>query len=189
MRLTEIAHTEVAAVLKPGHLAIDTTAGNGHDTVKLAIQVGPEGRVWAFDVQDSAIASTRTRLDRFGVANQVTLITDSHANLINHIPSEHHGDIRVVMANLGYLPGSGSGIITGAESTLVMLTSALKLLHPAGIISLLVYPGHVGGDIESDAVLDWIKRHDELSVTYHGEPRSTNRSPWLALIKPERNGL
>jgi predicted methyltransferase len=38
-------------VLQPGDTAVDATAGNGHDTLALAELVGPQGVVWALDLQ------------------------------------------------------------------------------------------------------------------------------------------
>lgn len=40
-----------AQVLRPGDVAVDATAGNGHDTLFLAQAVGPSGTVYAIDVQ------------------------------------------------------------------------------------------------------------------------------------------
>lgn len=50
-----------------GDTVIDATAGNGHDTVFLAQLVGRQGRVWAFDVQSSALAfnAGKTSTTRF----------------------------------------------------------------------------------------------------------------------------
>ena len=44
----------------PGCVALDMTAGNGHDTLFLAERVAPDGHVYAFDVQESAVAGTST---------------------------------------------------------------------------------------------------------------------------------
>ena len=62
MRATERAHEAVRAIVRAGDHVIDATAGNGWDTCFLAGLVGPEGRVFAFDIQEEAIASTKSRL-------------------------------------------------------------------------------------------------------------------------------
>ena len=59
------------------------------------------------------------------------------------------------MANLGYLPGGDPGVITRAEDAPAMLDAALaNSVRPGGVISILAYPGHPGGDIESDVAVD-----------------------------------
>ena len=52
----------VIAPNAPGVIAVDATAGNGHDTLFLASTVGAGGRVWAFDVQETALVSAKNRL-------------------------------------------------------------------------------------------------------------------------------
>ena len=76
--LTELAHTLVRAVLQPGDIAIDATAGNGHDTQFLAECVGPNGTVYSFDIQLAALAVTTVRLAAAGL-NNVILLQRSHA--------------------------------------------------------------------------------------------------------------
>ena len=48
--------------LKPGDTAVDFTMGNGNDTLFLSRTVGEGGRVYAFDIQEEALASTRQHL-------------------------------------------------------------------------------------------------------------------------------
>ena len=61
-RPTALAHQFVREILREGDLAIDATAGNGHDTLVLAARVGESGRVLAIDIQPAAIESARTQL-------------------------------------------------------------------------------------------------------------------------------
>jgi len=75
------AHEAVSEVLRPGDVALDATAGNGHDTLFLARSVGPEGTVHALDVQAAAITATRKRLEAAGVANRVRLHQLGHQAL------------------------------------------------------------------------------------------------------------
>ncbi|MBQ8529528.1 MAG: SAM-dependent methyltransferase, partial [Clostridia bacterium] len=51
--------------------------GNGNDTLFLSKTVGEGGRVYAFDIQSEALASTREHLVREGAPNNYTLICDS----------------------------------------------------------------------------------------------------------------
>ncbi|WP_222597737.1 methyltransferase domain-containing protein, partial [Streptococcus pneumoniae] len=45
-----------------GDIVVDATMGNGHDTQFLAELVGENGHVYAFDIQESAVANTKERL-------------------------------------------------------------------------------------------------------------------------------
>lgn len=151
-RPTARAHRELAAVIRAGDLVIDATAGNGHDTVFLAERVGEGGRVIAFDIQAEAIASTRVRLDAAGLVDRVTLVEGSHARISREAAP---GSVAAVVFNLGYLPGSDHAVITRREETLSATEQALEVLRPGGLLAIVCYPGHPGGDEESAAVLAW----------------------------------
>lgn len=150
LRPTQQAHREVAAVLRAGDLAIDATAGNGHDTVFLAERVGDTGKVLAFDVQAEAIAAARARVA--DLAGRVDFIHGSHAGLSEHAAP---GSVAAVMFNLGYFPGGDHAVITRTGETLAALNAALVVLKPGGILTVVCYPGHPGGDEESAAVEAW----------------------------------
>lgn len=142
--------------LRPGDLALDATAGNGHDTLFLARCVGDSGHVYAMDVQATAVAATRQRLTEAGVpATGFTLWQAGHETLAQRVPAAHHGRLRGVMFNLGYLPGSDKQVITRTATTLQAVQSALELLAPGGLLTLAVYPGHAGGAEEQGAVAGW----------------------------------
>lgn len=155
--LTQLAHELIRREIGPdseGRLAIDATAGNGHDTLFLAELVGPRGRVWAVDLQEAAITRSRERVG--SLVDRVDLCVGDHADLKSMIPLEHHGQIAIVMFNLGYLPGGEKSMITRTDSTLTALSSAWELLVRGGLLSVIAYPGHLGGDHEATAVADWI---------------------------------
>ncbi len=155
-RPTARAHREVAAVLRPGDLAIDATAGNGHDTVFLAGLIGDSGKVLAFDVQAEAIAATWARIESAGLTSRVELIRGSHDALGVHAPP---GTVAAAMFNLGYFPGGDHAVITRTEVTLAALDAVLVALKPGGLLTVVCYPGHPGGDEESAAVLKWGGAH------------------------------
>ena len=67
--------------LREGDTCADFTMGNGHDTLFLSTTVGEGGKVYAFDIQESALESTRARLESEGAPKNYTLIKDSHSNL------------------------------------------------------------------------------------------------------------
>ncbi|MBK1672969.1 16S rRNA (cytosine(1402)-N(4))-methyltransferase [Ectothiorhodospira shaposhnikovii] len=166
--LTRIAHEQLSGLLQPGDLAVDATAGNGHDTLFLARTVGEAGHVWAFDIQTAALDATRKRLDEAGVADRATLIQDGHQHLDRHLPDHARGRIRAVTFNLGYLPGGDHGIITRPETSLAALEAARAVLGPDGVISLMIYRGHSGGLEEFEAIRTWLKQaHPELHCLPH----------------------
>lgn len=151
-RPTARAHREAAAVLAEGDLAIDATAGNGHDTVFLASKVGESGRVLAFDIQPEAIASARARVGAAGFGGRVNFFEASHATMGRHAEAS---SVAAILFNLGYLPGGDRGVITTRDETLAALDLAVGLLRPGGILSVVCYPGHPGGDAESEVVIAW----------------------------------
>lgn len=61
-----------------GDVVVDATCGNGHDTLALlqmvADQESKRGRVYALDIQDSALASTSTLLDASVGPHRVIII-------------------------------------------------------------------------------------------------------------------
>ena len=149
-RLTDRAHDAVRAALRPGDLAVDATAGNGHDTVFLATAVGPAGRVIAFDTQPAAIAATRRRLETAGLDATVELIEACHSTLAEVLPTG--AIVRAAMFNLGYLPGSDKAATTSAATTLPALATCLECVGPGGIVSLMAYRGHPGGEEEAASI-------------------------------------
>lgn len=159
MSVLSFAHKLIGERLQPGEPAIDATAGTGQDTLFLARACGRRGQVYAFDIQPEALALTRQRLDREQDARlaEVTLLQWSHAEMEKALPKELHGTVGAIMFNLGYLPAEGAdaNVITLTDSTLAALESSLRLLRPRGIITLVLYPGHAGGDDEASAVEKW----------------------------------
>lgn len=183
--LTQSAHAVIQQHLNTGDSAIDATVGNGHDTVFLAELAGPDGSVYGFDIQPSALASARARLEQHRLDGCVTLINDSHARIAELIPKAQHGKVKAVMFNLGYLPGSDKTVITQSASTLAALNAALDILSPQGVITILAYPGHSGGDQETDNVQTWCEQLDTSRYPFsilHGDAKN-NSSPRLYVIR------
>src|ERR1700754_4394232 len=112
LKALHFARTLIADTLWPGALAIDATAGNGHDTEFLAGLVGPAGTVYAFDIQEQAVNSTGERLRKAGLEDRVQVVHSGHEHMQRYIPAEHYGHINAVMFNLGYLPHGDKSITT-----------------------------------------------------------------------------
>lgn len=154
LSLVKRVHLLVSNVLIPGAIVIDATVGNGHDTMFLAKQVGHTGQVYGFDIQQAAIDKTLEKFRQTALPYP-QLIKASHAEMTKHIPIHEHGRISAVLFNLGYLPGSDQQVITQANSTINALISATRILEKNGIITIIAYPGHPGGDIETEQVSHW----------------------------------
>ena len=144
--------------VKEGDIAVDFTMGNGHDTAYLSKAVGESGHVYAFDIQQQALDSTRKTLAAEGCPDNVTLIHDSHHNLKQYVNTP----FRVGMFNLGWLPGGDKSITTLRETTMPAIEAAIELLDRDAILNVAVYPGHAEGDAEGKMICDYlasISRH------------------------------
>ena len=64
--------------LHEGDTAVDFTMGNGYDTVFLSKTVGEGGKVYAFDIQESALISTEHNLKENSCPDNWHLICASH---------------------------------------------------------------------------------------------------------------
>ena len=182
-RLTEQAQTLVRDVVRPGETAIDATAGNGHDTCFLAEAVGHDGRVFGFDVQNDALHRTSARTANVGYAN-VTLLQRSHAEMKAALPEVDHGSVAAVMFNLGYLPGGDHAVTTRTESSLTAISTALSLVRAGGIVTVLAYPGHAGGDDEAGNVQNLIDELPaaEFETSIHRSATTSETAPRLFVI-------
>ncbi|GFN31077.1 class I SAM-dependent methyltransferase [Paenibacillus xylaniclasticus] len=151
------AHQWVRERVSSGDTVIDATAGNGVDTRFLAELVGRRGTVYAFDIQQSALDATRSRLAALETEQlpDIRLVLDSHERMGEHVLPAHSGKVAAVMFNLGYLPGADPSVITQPDSSIAALESALSLLRPGGVITCVLYPGHPGGEEEADTVVRW----------------------------------
>ncbi|WIA30339.1 hypothetical protein OEZ86_000426 [Tetradesmus obliquus] len=141
-----------AQVLQPGDVAVDATCGNGHDTLFMAQRVGQGGAVYAIDLQESAVASTRQLLQQQlppEACPQLHLLQGCHSQLQALVGSNV---AKLVAFNLGYLPGGDKGIVTAADSTAAAVEAALEVVCPGGLVSVMCYIGHPGGLEEYERV-------------------------------------
>jgi predicted methyltransferase len=161
--LVEEAHRRVGERLSAGAVAIDATVGNGHDTLFLAQTVVPSGRVFGFDIQKEALQIAEARLQQANCLAQCTLLHASHGLLASKIPVQYRLKVQAVMFNLGYLPGGDKSIITSASETVAALTASAMLLAPGGLLTVLAYQGHAGGDLETKSVEKWCRQLDAVN--------------------------
>ncbi len=147
------SHLLLKGRLRPGDLAVDATAGNGHDALFLASAILPGGHLYAFDVQAAALSSTEKRLLEAGIQRSgFDLLNCGHEALAEVLPANARGSIRAIMFNLGYLPGSDKTLVTESSTTIHAIRAGLEFLAPHGLMTVVVYPGHAGGARESVAV-------------------------------------
>ena len=144
----ELVHREAQKLLFDGGVAVDATMGNGEDTVFLCAGVGGKGKVYAFDIQDDAIAHTEERLKAAGLCERARLIKAGHQHMAGYIEEA----VDVVVFNLGYLPGGDHSLTTTAATTIEALNVCLKLLKPGGAILIALYWGHPEGTKEKAAI-------------------------------------
>ena len=177
-RATQLAHEVVSAAVRAGDSVVDATAGNGHDTLFLANLVGPEGLVFAMDLQAVALQATWNRLVDAGVKERVSLINQGHEHLVRFCPK----GIGAAMFNLGYFPSGDHSLITNQKTTLPALEQALFLLRDGGVLTCVCYPGHPGGAEEASAVAAWATAlGDSYQVSL--PPDLPTDRPFLVAIK------
>ncbi|ARI76739.1 class I SAM-dependent methyltransferase [Halobacillus mangrovi] len=186
-RILDYSHTLMEQTLKKGDIAVDGTCGNGHDTLFLAKLVGEEGHVHGFDVQQKAIQNTIRRLEANSVEHRVSLYHESHSHIKESIPSEHQSNIQAAIFNLGYLPGSDKQVVTTPTETISSVENLLTMMKKGGLIVLVVYHGHSGGDVEREAVVKFVTSLDQkaYSVLQYGFINQRNNPPFILAIEKQ----
>ena len=139
-----LARDFLIRTVQPGDSVIDATMGNGHDTQFLCEAVGPAGRVYAFDVQESAVSATGKRLREEGLSDRAFLFCCGHERMDDYVKEK----VRAIVFNLGWLPGGDHSVTTCWETTGKAVSKALDMLQPGGMLVICAYPGHPEGDRE-----------------------------------------
>ncbi|MEQ1826940.1 MAG: class I SAM-dependent methyltransferase [Pirellula sp.] len=182
MHFTVEAQRIASTYLSEGSIAIDATAGNGFDTLFLAEQVGASGVVYAVDIQASAMDTVKGKLAESQMLDRCKLSVASHADLKSLVAPEHVGQISVAMMNLGYLPFGDKSIVTTPESTLLALAQIHSMIRLGGLISIIAYRGHAGGNAETTHVAEWVERHLSAYVVEHFVDAGNPQSPILWIL-------
>ncbi len=202
------SHYLCAEVLKPGDMAVDLTLGNGNDCLHLARCVGARttGGVLGLDIQHAALERSANLLatydfptcthtdatrDSFiartepypGITSGVHLFHSGHQDLQRHLQRAP----KVVLGNLGYLPGGDHRISTTASTTLSAVKQGLAALVPHGRLILVVYPGHPTGQHEAKRLAEFFTTlaKQEWDVIHIGCPNAS-QAPFL-LCAERRN--
>ena len=170
--------------LGEGGVAVDFTMGNGNDTLFLSKTVGESGRVYAFDIQEDALISTREHLEKEGAPENYTLICASHHRVREFV----HEPINAGMFNLGYLPRSGKkAVTTMRETTMPAVEAAIEMLTPDGVIIIAIYPGHEEGALEGEMLREYFKTTSRFQLC-PSEFRILNSptSPYFFVVEKSR---
>ena len=180
-KITEVNKIFLDKIVQKGDVVIDATMGNGYDTIYLGNLVGENGKVYAFDVQEEAIKSTKKKVERDNMTDRVKLILDGHQNLDKYVKEE----VSCVVFNLGYLPRAKHVVITKPDTTLEAIKKSLKLLKPNGIISIAAYIGHEGGLEEKNYICEYLDNlnQNEFNVLHMQFTNQINNPPQLILIE------
>ena len=151
---TDFAHRYWENALQQGDTVVDATAGNGHDAAFLARALGRVGggQLVCIDVQRMALERSQVRVrtaleeDGWDVANSgaddgwdvwraihrsggkevlVRWQLGCHATLLELVEPR---SVRLVVFNLGYLPGGSKAICTRQASTVAALNAAQRAI-------------------------------------------------------------
>lgn len=175
-----LAHEYWEKLLHPEDIAIDATMGNGQDTLKLAqLLHHSDSRIIAIDIQQKAIDQTKERLcsalseEQF---HRIAFYCQNHAEIDQiQIPKPP----RLIVYNLGYLPGADKTLTTLTATTMQSIEKAVQIVSPDGALSITCYPGHEEGSREQHAILEWATHlsPSEWQICHHtwiNRPRSPN---------------
>lgn len=182
----QLAHRYWQECIRPGDSAIDATCGNGHDTWMLCQLVLREenGQVFAYDVQEQALATTLKRLEEKLTAaklNRVKLIKGCHSHFTE---ISHENPIGLIVYNLGYLPGGDKTQTTIVQTTLQSVQKACNLIVSGGMISITCYPGHPAGALEEEALIKFAEMLPRQSWSCcHHRWVNRQRSPSLFILQ------
>lgn len=181
LRAAEFSHLVLGNLIKPGQIVVDATAGNGNDTLFLAKMTDSSGKVYAFDIQKQAIKNTEKLLIEHKCHEKVKLIEDSHENIGKYISEP----VNCIIYNLGYLPGGDKNIATSADATVRSIKWSVGALAPEGVLAVVVYPGHPGGDREASEVEDFLARlpAPPWYVLSWKRINSSGKAPYLLLAQ------
>lgn len=175
-RPLEMAHDFLAQVITQEDIVVDATMGNGHDTLFLAKLAK---QVYAFDIQEQALEKTSQRLQEAGLTN-AELILQGHETVDQFVR-----EVKAAIFNLGYLPSADKSIITQPQTTLDALDKLCHMLVKGGRIAIMIYYGHEGGDIERDAVMDFVSHlpQEEYTAAIYRTLNQINNPPFLVMIE------
>jgi SAM-dependent methyltransferase len=181
----QLAHHIWDLLLKKEDTVIDATCGNGKDSLILASILSKKGgrKLICIDIQEQALLNTKTLLEQKTPLffSKVDFILGSHITLPDTSP-------KLIVYNLGYLPKGDKTLTTQADSTLVSVQNALKILTPGGALSITCYPGHLEGLKEQTLLNNFLTNLSPTSFSVTCCKWSNrNASPSLIIVQKSIN--
>jgi SAM-dependent methyltransferase len=178
----DLAHHYWSLLVKDGDIVIDATCGNGWDSLILA-KLNPK-ILYSIDLQEQAIEKAQVRLSAHLSAQAYEKVQWIHGSHVRFPEEILPGTVKLIVYNLGYLPGGDKSITTLTETTMQSLENGKNLLACGGVISVTCYPGHSEGEREEQAATAFAKSLDprEWSCCYH-QWLNRDRCPSLLLIQ------
>ena len=170
----DLAHSAWNQIIEPGDTVIDATCGNGHDLLAL-MEMGAS-HAFAFDIQKEAIENSKQRCHEH--LQKITWINECHT----HLPEQ---EVKLIVYNLGYLPGADKSITTQEETSLASIRRGVSLVAPGGGVSITLYPGHPAGRLECARILSWVATlcPRRFSVVHHRWANRRSAPEWLLITR------
>lgn len=125
---------------------------------------------------------TRQRLAEADLDN-AQLILAGHETL-----DQYTNRFKAAIFNLGYLPSADKSVITRPDTTLEALEKVCRGLEKGGRAAIMIYYGHEGGEVEKDAVLDFVSQlpQQDFTVALYKTINQINNPPFLVMIEKLR---
>mgnify|MGYP006277399179 CR=1 FL=1 len=185
MQGVEFSHWAFNKFIENNQVFVDATCGNGNDTIFLADNVSSGGKIYAFDIQKEAIEITKNKFKKSKYNNDIEYINDGHEKIDKYISEKVDG----IIYNLGYLPGSEHNIKTEKDTTIKSLEKAVDIIDDNGLIVIVIYTEHEGGELEKEAILDYTTNLDykTFNVMHYHFINQKKNPPEVVVIKKRRD--
>lgn len=176
--ILQLAKDRLLENANPNGIYIDFTMGRGRDTLFLC-SLAPQGSVFSFDIQPSALEQTEKLLKENNITN-AKLILDSHDNFRDY----YDGEIDGGLFNLGFLPGGDKSITTQRGSTLSAVKSAMAALKHGCALGAAVYPGHEEGRLEGERLQEYFSQVEKKDFDiFIYRLLNVSDSPYMMIIE------
>ncbi|MDO5714465.1 MAG: class I SAM-dependent methyltransferase [Tissierellia bacterium] len=176
--VSQIFLAELNRKLNSIYFAADLTLGNGGDSLRILDYCKKIIKLYAFDIQESAILNSKKRI---GKNNKIQYFQTGHENISTIIDTP----LDFITMNLGYLPGGDKTITTRTKTTLMAIEQSLALLNHEGLMIITIYTGHDEGAKEKISILEKVKWIDQKIYTCRHQyfVNQKNQPPEVIIIE------
>ena len=176
-RPIHLSHDFLAEVLDDESVAVDATM---ETVMTQPFWLVLPRRFMPLTCRSRRSKKTRQRLSDLEIEN-AELILDGHENLDRYVTEP----IRAAIFNLGYLPSADKSVITKPTRLLEAIEKILDRLEVGGRLAIMIYYGHDGGDMEKDAVLEYVIGLDQRDFTamLYQPLNQINTPPFLVMLE------